>query len=143
MWSEEGSVVLSVDGSTRELSRDEAAALRAAIGEAASDRREFVRTAGEHRPDGTYAVERRGADSAGNAKVFDSFRALERLYGRLPAEFDAEAVGREGITGSRRHLVVRHFAEHPGFDCRITSRSPLRVGKHDGPGEVAADSPAD
>ncbi|PSQ17023.1 hypothetical protein BRD00_09155 [Halobacteriales archaeon QS_8_69_26] len=123
------------------MSRAEAARLRAAVGEAASERREFVHTAGEHRPDGTYAVKRRGADSAGNAKVFDSFRAVERLFDRLPDEFDAEAVGREGITGSRRHMVVRHFAEHPAFDCRVASRSPLRVHKEGVLGEVTV--PAD
>lgn len=143
VWVEDGSVVVSVGGSRRELSRAEAAELRAAIGEAASRRREFVHTAGEHRPDGTYAVERRGADSAGNAKVFDSFRAVEDLYARLPGEFDAETVGREGITGSRRHMLVRHFAEHPAFDCRIESRSPLRASKRDLLGEVTADAAAD
>lgn len=141
MREEEGSVVLSVDGSRRELSREEAAQLRAAIGEAASDRREFVHTAGEYRPDGTYAVERRGADSAGNATTFDSFGALERLYDRLPREFDAEAVGEEGITGSRRHMLVHHFAEHPGFDCALVSRRPLRASKRES-GEVV-DAPAD
>lgn len=143
VWTEDESVVVSVDGSKRELSRAEAAQLRAAIGEAASHRREFVHTAGEHRPDGSYAVERRGADSTGNAAVFDSFGAVEALYGRLPAEFGAEAVGREGITGSRRHMLVRHFAEHPAFDCAIESGSPLRVEKREGPGEVTADAAAD
>lgn len=87
-------------------------------------------------------VSRRGADSAGNEKVFDSFRRLERLYERLPGTFDADDVGRTGITGSRRHMVVRHFAEHPAFDCGTVSRNPLRVSKGDdgGPkGEATAD----
>lgn len=141
VWAEDGSVYVSVGESVAELSGAEAARLREAIGEAASRRREFVHTAGEVRPDGTYAVERRGAESAGNAQVFDSFRALERLYGRLPDEFDAEAVGRHGVTGSRRHMVVRHFAEHPAFDCRIESRSPLRVRKEEVLGRVTV--PAD
>ena len=74
-------------------------------------------------------VSRRGADSAGNEKVFDSFRRLERLYERLPGTFDADDVGRTGITGSRRHMVVRHLAEHPGFECGTVSRNPLRVSK--------------
>jgi len=74
-------------------------------------------------------VSRRGADSSGNAKVFRDFTAIERLYERLPEAFGAEDVGRTGITGSRRHMLVRHFAEHPAFDCSITSRSPLTVEK--------------
>jgi hypothetical protein len=122
-------VVLSVDGTECELTRQQAVALRSAVGRALQGRREFVRTAGEHRNDGSYVVERRGADSAGNAKVFDSFAELVDLYERLPPEFGAPAVEREGITGSRRHLVVRHLAEHPAFECSIDSRSPLRVEK--------------
>ena len=101
------------------------------VGEALVSREEFLRTAGEHRPDGSYVVSRRGADSAGNEKVFDSFRRLERLYERLPGTFDADDVGRTGITGSRRHMVVRHLAEHSGFECGTVSRNPLRVSKAD------------
>jgi hypothetical protein len=83
--------------------------------------------------------------------VFRDFDALVRLYERLPAEFDAEDVSRTGITGSRRHMLVRHVAEHPAFDCEITSRSPLRArktasdgvdgaeGSEDRPEEVVAD----
>lgn len=69
--------------------------------------------------------------------MFDSFRACERLFRRLPAEFTAEEVGRTGITGSRRHMLVRHFAEHPGFDCAIARRNPLTAEKCEG------DSPDD
>jgi hypothetical protein len=124
----EDGVTLSVAGTRHELDPETATALRAALGEALSRRRTFVHTVGRHRPDGTYVVERRGADSAGNSVVFDSFAALERLYDRLPATIDAEAVGRAAsVTGSRRHLVVRHFAEHPAFDCAVDSRCPLRV----------------
>jgi hypothetical protein len=61
--------------------------------------------------------------------VFSEFAAVERLFERLPDRFDADAVGRTGITGSRRHMLVRHFAEHPAFDCEIASRSPLRAKK--------------
>jgi hypothetical protein len=61
--------------------------------------------------------------------VFDSFAALERLFERLPAQFTAEDVEGEGITGSRRHMVVRHVAEHPTFDCEIVRRRPLTVRK--------------
>ncbi|WP_323675217.1 hypothetical protein [Halorubellus sp. PRR65] len=114
-----------------ELSRADAVALKERLGEAVVADREFFRTAGRHREDGTYEVRRRGADSTGNAKVFRDFDAVERLYERLPATFDADDVSRTGITGSRRHMLVRHFAEHPAFDCEITSRSPLRVAKTD------------
>ena len=57
--------------------------------------------------------------------MFESFAALRRLFDRLPAEFTADDVGRTGITGSRRHMLVRHFAEHPQFDCSISRRNPL------------------
>lgn len=83
-------------------------------------------------------VSRRGADSAGNAKVFESFEALGRLFDRLPETFDAEDVGRAGITGSRRHMVIRHVAEHPGFDCEIARQNPLR-GRKTAPTATDAD----
>ena len=77
-------------------------------------------------------VSRRAADSAGHQKRFRDFRALERLYERLPAKFDAGAVGDvggEGVSGTRRHLLVRHFAEHPAFDCELVAEQPLTVEK--------------
>nr|WP_205254516.1 hypothetical protein [Halorussus sp. JP-T4] len=120
---------MAVDGCDYELSRDEAAQLQDAVGDALTQRREFFRTAGVHREDGTYEVSRRGADSAGNSKVFESFEVLGRLYDRLPDEFSADDVGRTGITGSRRHMLVRHFAEHPAFDCGIARRNPLTAEK--------------
>jgi hypothetical protein len=123
------SILLTVDGRTHELSRADAASLQEALGSALTEKREFFRTAGEYREDGSYVVSRRGADSAGNAKVFESFDTLRRLFGRLPAKFAAEDVGRTGITGSRRHMVVRHFAEHPAFDCEIDRRNPLVARK--------------
>jgi len=123
------SIVLAVGGDDYELSRDEAADLQEAVGSALTERREFFRTAGVHREDGTYEVSRRGADSAGNSKVFESFGALRRMFDRLSTEFTAEDVGRTGITGSRRHMLVRHFAEHPAFDCGITRRNPLTAEK--------------
>ena len=121
--------MLTVDGAEHEVSREEANQLAEAIGDALESREEFFRTAGEYRADGSYVVSRRAAESAGNRKVFESFERLERLYERLPETFDADAVGRTGITGSRRHMVVRHFAEHPSFDCRTVSRNPLQVRK--------------
>ncbi|AKH97878.1 hypothetical protein HLASF_1394 [Halanaeroarchaeum sulfurireducens] len=80
---------------------------------------------GEHRLDGSYVVERRGADSSGNAKVFDSFEALERLGERLPAEATAEDLSRVGLTGGRRHMVLWHLVEHPGLPYDLASRQPL------------------
>ena len=133
----EESIIVEMNGAVHELSRSEASALQDAVGSALTEKREFFRTAGEHREDGRYVVSRRGADSAGNAKVFESFDAMERMFERLPPEFTADDVGRTGITGSRRHMLVRHFAEHPAFDCRITSRNPLTAEK--APGGTAAD----
>lgn len=123
------SIRVTIDGQTHELTRDEARELQAAIGDAMTHKREFLYTAGEHREDGKYVVSRRCADSAGNTKVFDSFETVRRLYERLPTEFTAEEVSRTGLTGSRRHMLVRHFAEHPAFDCRIDRRNPLTVHK--------------
>ena len=74
-------------------------------------------------------VERRNADSTGNSTVFASFDEAKRLFGRLPEEFDANALGRAGYTGSRRHMLVRHFVEHPAFPCELTSRNPLTAEK--------------
>ena len=100
---------------------------------ALTGRREFVRTAGEHRPDGSYVVSRRGADSAGNAKQFRDFRTITALYERLPERFDASTVGAtagdDAVSGSRRHLLVRHFAEHPAFDCELVAEQPLTAEK--------------
>ncbi|MFB6194440.1 MAG: hypothetical protein ABEI75_05185 [Halobaculum sp.] len=127
--SEGGRVIVSVDGQTHELPPTTAAALREAVGDALADSGEFLRTAYERRADGRYAVFRRGDDEP--AKVFDSFREFVRLYRSVPTEFDAEAVGRTGVTGSRRHLIVRHLAEHPAFDCELVCRNPLRGRKSD------------
>jgi hypothetical protein len=118
-----------VDGETIRLSREHAAELRDAVGDALTRREEFFRTACEHREDGCYVVERRCADSAGNATVFESFAEARRLFERLPATFEADALSAAGVTGSRRHMLVRHFAEHPGFPCELASRNPLVAEK--------------
>ncbi|WP_097009179.1 DUF7528 family protein [Natronoarchaeum philippinense] len=132
---------ITIGDDQRVLSRDAAADLQDAIGDALTERREFFRTAGEYREDGSYEVSRRCADSAGNAKVFRSFEELRRLYERLPGEFAADDVGRTGITGSRRHMIVRHVVEHPAFDCEMASRKPLRAAKTDL--DAAEESPED
>jgi hypothetical protein len=94
-----------------------------------TERREFVRTVGTHREDGSYVVERRGADSSGHRKVFEDFAVVRQLYDRLPAEFTAEDVERSGLTGGRRHMLVHHLAEHPTLDCELKKRQPLTARK--------------
>ena len=123
------SIEVTIDGRTVSLSREQARELQDALGDAMTHKREFLHTAGEHREDGKYVVSRRSADSAGNTKVFDDFEQVRRLFERLPEEFTADEVSRTGITGSRRHMLVRHFAEHPAFDCTIARRNPLTVEK--------------
>lgn len=127
--SDGSTVLVRFGGADIELTRTEAATLVQQLSDALCERREFFRTAGEHRTDGSYVVSRRGAQSSGHRKVFESFGHLRRLYERLPAVFTAEAVGRTGLTGGRRHMLVRHFAEHPAFDCDLVSRQPLTVRK--------------
>lgn len=128
-------MVLRLGPETHVLDRDEAAELRDRLADALTERHEFFRTTGEHREDGSYVVSRRGADSSGHRKVFESFEHLRRLYDRLPDAFAAADVGRSGLTGGRRHMVVRHFAEHPEFDCDLVSRQPLTVEKRAAPVE--------
>jgi hypothetical protein len=121
-----------VDGKRVRLDRQVARALRDQLTEAVAGRREFCDTIGVQRPDGSYVVARRRADSAGHRKVFDQFAALRRLYADLPERFGAEDVSTAGVTGGRRHLLVRHFAEHPAFDCELAARQPLTARKTGG-----------
>ena len=126
-----GQILVQVDGDTHTLTRESAMRLRDAVGDALTTKQEFLRTACEHREDGSYVVERRGADSTGNSAVFESFDAARRLFDRLPDRFTAEEVGGAGYTGSRRHMIVRHFAEHPAFPCELASRNPLCAEKQE------------
>ncbi|MFB6207310.1 MAG: hypothetical protein ABEJ05_12385 [Haloglomus sp.] len=121
--------MLELDGAVHELDRATATSLREALDDALSGREEYLRTAGVHREDGSYVVERRGADSAGHRKVFADFDALRRLYDRLPAEFTADDLSATGLTGGRRHMVLRHLVEHPAFDCTLSRRQPLTARK--------------
>lgn len=123
------SVVVTIGGETVELSRDAAEELKDGVGDALTRRESFFRTACIHREDGSYVVERRNADSTGNSAVFETFREARRLFDRLPDVFDADDLSKAGLTGSRRHMMVRHFAEHPGFACELDGRSPLRARK--------------
>ncbi|WP_255246117.1 hypothetical protein [Halolamina sp. CBA1230] len=126
---EDGAVRLTVDGERYRLPREAALALRESVGDALERRLELFRTVGQYRRDGSYAVARRAADTPGNEQVFDSVEAFRELFESLPASFGAEDVGGAGVTGSRRHMIVRHFAEHPQFDCRLASERPLRAEK--------------
>ncbi len=114
------------------MPREQALALRESVGDALDRRIELFRTVGHYRRDGSYAVSRRSADTPGNEQVFESVDALEALFAALPDPFGAEEVGAQGITGSRRHMIVRHLAEHPRFDCRLVSERPLRAEKTGG-----------
>nr|WP_277503979.1 hypothetical protein [Haladaptatus sp. DYSN1] len=121
--------VLHVNNEPTVLDRATASRLRDALQEALTETREYVYTSGTYREDGSYVVARRGANSTGHSKVFDTYRELERLYDRLPAEFTAEDLNRSGLTGGRRHMLLRHFVEHPNFDCTLVSRQPLTARK--------------
>jgi hypothetical protein len=124
-----GELFLHVDETTYGLDEDAASELRERLETVLTGTQEYVYTSGEHREDGSYVVARRGAQSSGNRKMFESSRAVERLYERLPETFTAADLSRTGLTDGRRHLVLRHFVEHPGFDCELTSRQPLTVRK--------------
>jgi hypothetical protein len=130
-------VQLRLDGETHSLTAEQARALRSALGEALERRREFLHTVGRHRADGAYVVRRRRASSTGHRKVFDTPETLRALYEGLPREFTAEDVETAGLSGGRRHLVVRHLAEHPGFDCALVSRQPLTARKGEDRGDGA------
>ncbi len=129
MRNDGGTLVLDTGTETRELTRSEARQLRTALSDALTERREFVRTAGTYREDGAYVVERRGVESAGHRKVFESIDECRCLYDRLPEEFTADDVRHAGVTGGRRHMLVWHFVEHDAFDCELVSRQPLTARK--------------
>lgn len=124
-------VFLDLDGETHVLTPEEARDLRASLDDALHRTETFTHTVCEHRPDGSYVVVRRRADSSGHRKVFDSLAALRTVYDRLPCEFTAEDVGHTGLTGGRRHMLVRHLTEHPTFDCTLVCRQPLTARKNE------------
>jgi hypothetical protein len=124
-------VRVTVAGDEFSLSRAAAAELRAAVGDALSRREAFCRTACERRADGAYVVERRNADATGNSVVFDDASDVRDVFDALPERFGADDVPDSVATGSRRHLLVRHFAEHPAFPCDLESRNPLAAVKAD------------
>lgn len=123
----DGLVRISLNGSTSVVDAERARDLRDALGDALHRTHRFAHTVGEHRPDGSYVVRRRRAESAGHRKVFPSFGAARSCFDGLPDEFTAGDV--ECASGSRRHILVRHFAEHPSFDCALASQQPLTAVK--------------
>ncbi|WP_254537572.1 DUF7528 family protein [Halomarina litorea] len=119
--------MVTIDGTRHALTPEAARALVADIHEALSDRSEFVHTACETRRDGRFVVSRRRGTSAGTEVVFDSPGEVRVLYGALPERFGASDVTR--VSGSRRHLLVRFFVEHPDYNCELVSENPLAVQK--------------
>ncbi|MGB9962707.1 MULTISPECIES: DUF7528 family protein [Halobacterium] len=122
-------VVVSVDGDELVLPTDDAEQLRDSLSDALTARESFMNTAGVRRPDGSYVVERRGADSAGNRKVFESLDALRGRCRRLPETFTAEDLSATGLTAGCRHMVLWHLVEHPAFPVALASRQPLTAEK--------------
>ncbi|MFB6254497.1 MAG: hypothetical protein ABEI06_07805 [Halobacteriaceae archaeon] len=120
---------MSVGEETIELSREEVVEIKHTLEDAVTERDEFVHTIGTYHPDGAYTIKRRGATSAGNKKKFESFVRVRQIYDALPRKFDAEDIGKYGITGSRRHMVIWHYIEHPRFACQIQCRNPLTASK--------------
>lgn len=112
------------------------------LADALDRERAFVRTIGKRRSDGGYVVERRGVESAGHRKVFESFEALRERYESLPDTFTAADLGGAGLTGSRRHAVLWHLVEHPGFECELTAKQPLTASKCD-PSEARPSAPSE
>ncbi|MFP9193568.1 DUF7528 family protein [Natronosalvus vescus] len=99
--------------------------LRNQLTEALERTEEFTHTTATRRGDGTYVVARRGATSSGHRKVFDSFEAVKQLYQELPSTFTVSDVDYDGVTGSRRHILLWHLLEHPAFACKLVQRQPL------------------
>lgn len=125
------SIRITVEDSTYELSRTSAQALQEAITDALTDRESFLRTEGIRRGDGSYVIRRRMAESAGNSTVFDDFQTVSEQFDTLPNEFGAGDIECMGITGSRRHMVVWHFIEHPAFPAELAARNPLTARKNE------------
>ncbi len=69
--------------------------------------------------------------------MFDSFEDVIELYETLPETATVADIGGRGLTGSRRHVVLWHFVEHPAFACELRSKQPLTVETHDAIAEEA------
>ncbi|WP_425607403.1 DUF7528 family protein [Halomontanus rarus] len=131
---------MTVDSETHELTLEQARQLRHGLGAALTRDDEFARTVGRYREDGRYVVERRGTNSAGHRKVFETFDACRACFDDLPETFSASDFEYPGVTGSRRHMLVWHFCEHPAFPCTLVSRQPLTGRKVTVTGETESTS---
>lgn len=122
-------VVLRIAGERYALSLDVARSLHVDLHDALTERQSFVHTTSVRHVDGRYIIERRRAASSGNQIAFDSIEAVQDCFDDLPDTFGAADVEYEGITGSRRHLLVRHFAESAEFTCELICENPLQAKK--------------
>jgi hypothetical protein len=121
--------LLTIAGERYDLSLSDARCLYTDFHDALTERHSFVHTTSVRHPDGRYVIERKRAASSGNRIAFDSIEALRRCFGDLSDTFGAADVECDGITGSRRHLLVRHFAESPDFKCELVCENPLQASK--------------
>lgn len=125
----EDTVLLRIAGEQYALPIEAARSLHVDLSDALTERQSFLDTACVRHADGRYVIERRRAASSGNRIAFDSTEALRDCFDALPNTFGATDVERDGITGSRRHLLVRHFAESPAFECELICENPLEAKK--------------
>jgi hypothetical protein len=121
--------MLTIAGEQYALPVPVARRLYANLHDTLTERRQFVHTISVRHPDGRYVIERRRAASTGNRIAFDSIEAIRECFVTLPDTFGACDVECDGITGSRRHLLVRHFAESPEFACELVCENPLQAKK--------------
>lgn len=125
----EDTVLLRIADEQYVLPLEVARSLHGDLIDALTERQSFVHTICIRRADGRYIIERRRAASSGNRIVFDSIEAIRDCFDGLPNTFGATDVECDGITGSRRHLLVRHFAESPDFACELICENPLQAEK--------------
>lgn len=121
--------MLTIAGERYTLPISVARHLYADLHDTLTERHQFVHTVSVQHPDGRYVIERRRAASTGNRIAFDSIEAIRECFVDLPDTFGATHVECDGITGSRRHLLVRHFAESPEFACGLVCENPLQAKK--------------
>lgn len=122
-------MLLRIAGERYALPLEVARGLRVDLSDALTERQSFINTACVRHADGRYVIERRRAASSGNRITFDSIEAIRDCFDGLPNTFGATDVECDGITGSRRHLLVRHFAESPAFECELICENPLKAKK--------------
>lgn len=122
-------MILTIAGEEYTLPIPVARCLYADLHDTLTERSQFVHTISVRHPDGRYVIERRRAASTGNRIAFDSIEAIRECFLDLPDTFGATDIDCDGITGSRRHLLVRHFAESSVFACELICENPLQAKK--------------